>query len=281
MKKLSREKAIEQFGLSYAPSLAHLDLDLHRPTDLAGKLRKAATTHISSKILLVETLGAPTESFHFASVEDAAKALIEERRNHYAAQKEKLREMMQAPEAQAALAAALTQPVTPDRIPLAQAFEAATQTIEKIEKTLAADFTVEVTPLKPTLTIPDPILNVGDKAFVLHETNQAPEITPVTIAAREISDFAFGTPADISATYTYKLGATDQTANNATSPKIPGIVANGNKQMLFTDKGLAKAAFGKIVNEKLDRLEAERAALTKALRQQKIRRQKPSQKPAM
>ena len=104
MKKLSRESAIEQFGLSYVSSLAHLDFDMHRPTDLAGKLHKAATMHISSKILIVEKLGAPTQSFHFASVEDAAKELINGRRNHYAAQKEKLREMMQAPEAQAARA---------------------------------------------------------------------------------------------------------------------------------------------------------------------------------
>lgn len=281
MKELSRKNAIEQFGLSYVSSLAHLDFDMHRPTDLAGKLRKAAGMHISSQVLIVETLGTPTQPFHFASVEEAAKALIEERRNHYAAQKEKLREMMQTPEAKEALLTALMQPATPDRIPLAQAFETATQTIKKIEQTLAADFTVDVTPLKPTLKVPDQILNVGDKAFVIHETSQAPQITPVTIAARDISDFTFGSAADISATYTYKLGATDQTAHDTTSPKMPGIVANGNKQMLFADKGLAKAAFGKIVNEKLDRLETERAALTKALRQQKISRQKPSQKPAM
>lgn len=276
MKELSRQSAIEQFGLRYEPSLKNTDLSLHQPTDLTGKLLKAAATHVSSIIIVNEALGTASRSFHFTSVEDAAKKLIEERRNHYMAQKEKLRDMMQAPEAQAALQSALTQPVTPDHIPLAKAFQTAAQTIEKIDQVLAAGFTLEVTPLKPTLKVPDPILNVGDQAFVIHETNKTPAITPVTIAAREISDFTFGTTADISATYTYKLGTADQTADISTAPKMPGIVATGDKQLVFTDKGLAQAAFSKIVSEKLDRLDAERAALTKALRQQKIPRQKPA-----
>jgi hypothetical protein len=143
-----------------------------------------------------------------------------------------------------------------------------------------------VSPLKEELTLPSPLLNVGDTVHVLRKTDSLPVLTTETVAARDMRrGLPFAGSLDISVNYIFGKDGTASaeknrdefvfaTEDNGKSPA--GVIAAGANILAFTRAKDAKAAMRDIVSNKLEQLDAERQSLISALRNEGL---SPRRKP--
>ncbi|MDP2206998.1 MAG: hypothetical protein Q8K65_11910 [Alphaproteobacteria bacterium] len=277
--KMTREDAIKQFGLHYEPGLSALDLRLQRPTSLAGRIAELAERKVSNTITLVESLGPATETFHFRTIEEAAAHLVANRRAELEKRRDAIKDLLANDEA-AALKAA------PASRNLSAVFETAAQALKTIDQALAQEFTIKVNALKDELSLPSPLLNVGDTVHVLRKTSGLPVLTTETVAARDMrGSLPFAGALDVSVNYIFgKNSAAVPEKNSATfvfatesNDKSPaGVIAAGANILAFTRAKDAKAAMRDIVSNKLEQLDAERQSLINALRNEGL---SPRRKP--
>lgn len=286
---MTREQAVAALDVHYAPTLGHLDtsaLLAPKPQTPEGKLLHLARFDASTVIGITEQLGRARESYQFETIAMAQEELLTSRREHYQQHRSAITTQLMDEATQAALAKEQTAGKDAPK-PVTAAAAKAAATAQAIDAALEAGFTFDLRPLKETLTLPAQILNAGQTVYVLSHTDTTPQLKQENIVSRDVTPAFFG---GLSAQFSYAIttdgkapdtpAQKDETRVFATAGRDhnhAGLAATGKNMLVFNSIAAAHEALRDIVSEKLDKSDAERAALAQSLRAQGLtRKTKPS-----
>lgn len=286
---MTRAQAVAALDVHYAPSLERLNtaaLLAHKPQTAEEKLLRLADFNASTVIGITEELGRARESYQFETIVQAQEELLTSRREHYEQHRSAITTQLMDEATQVALvqeqAAGKGAPK-----PVTAAATKAAATAKAIGAALEAGFTFDLRPLKETLTLPAQILNAGQTVYVLSHTDSTPQLKQENIVSRDVTPAFFG---GLSAQFSYAVttdgkaptvpAQKDETRVFATTGRDDdhaGLAATGKNMLVFNNITAAREALRDIVSEKLDKTDAERAALAQSLRAQGLtRKTKPT-----
>jgi hypothetical protein len=282
---MSKEKAVDDYGISYSSALEALNIRAHEappPSDpherLLEQLDKYAQTPFDKTIRLTENLGGATEIFQFKTIEDAVKALGAEKRGRLEKDRQEISAVMMQPENRALLDTSLR---AGGGNALEVAFNKAREKLILVNAFLASDpsdFTVEVSPLKAVVNLPDKVASKGDAVYVVESGPEAPpRISGGVIAETRLVRSIFGRLArdiygqdDYQASYRINASALPAKHKEAAYLSVEGAegpqgaFAKGVNRFVFNNAADAKAYMGKLLDTQeataLEKLESIRKA---------------------
>ncbi len=277
---MSRTDAIALLGVHYESRLDGISLREAKPKTLADKLLHLADFKADGIVHVREDLGAKQEDYEYATADEAAAEIAASMRSRYQARYDEINTLAFADETAAVMADA----TNPAQAAVRTAYAKALSTQHDIDAALRTGFTVEVHALKETLELPAAILSPGDKVHVLRGTDAIPTLSEETVISRRATPAFFDS---LATHFSYALsGAQPSPANNnddtviSVGPKSPhtqdGLAAAGKNTLVFNNAAAAKTALQNIVSDKLDALDAQKAALSQALGSSGLKRRTPS-----
>ncbi|MDE1152371.1 MAG: hypothetical protein PW788_07525 [Micavibrio sp.] len=274
MREMPKEEAIREYGVKYVPVLQSLRLDLHARRQLSPeealvkKLEGFAEADFSGTLRLKEEIGAPSQDFYYKDLADVEARYVAEQKKRYQETLDAINEAIMQPENSQLLAAA--QSGKPEHKQLRAAFEGAYQNTILIDQFLNAGkpFTLDITPLNDTVTLPDNIAKAGDAVYIVADDGKAlPSIVEGRIAKADFHASFFMTKADFSVQYDIDQPASLTPVKpedakfvgvDTAEDKAPaGAVARFQHKLVFNDKAAATAHMDAALNTRKRELVAQ------------------------
>lgn len=276
---MSRTDAINLLGVHYQSQLESLSLREAKPKTLEEKLLHLAGFKADGVIRIREELGEKQETYQYATAQEAADVIAADMRERYQKRYDEIAALALGDEAKQAIADA----TNPAQQAVRAACTKALSTMHDLDIALRGGFTLDVHALKDTLELPAEILSVGQTVHVLRHTDAIPAISEETVTRRSaIPDFF----SRLSARFDYALTGTASTATAKSEEVIlsvdpntqhayEGLAATGKNVLVFNKAAAAKTALQDIVSDKLDALDAQKAALSQTLGNAGLKRRTP------
>jgi len=279
MRTLKKEDAIREFGSHYSHSLEGFDIDLHErgprtpEEQLIEKLEAFSGARMDSTVKFVEGLGQASEIFHYKDIDDVKRRVETEKRAEYKKAMREFSVALQTAESHGLLEHIDHEDIEPERKPLQEAFLKAFEKMYHLDAFLSSrqPFTVEVEPMKDTVTVPDVIAKTGDTVYVVKDDGkETPVISETTITKSGFHKSFFRGP-DYTVSYETGLDAGKKdwdtkglhSIDAGEGREVPeGAFARGLHSVAFN----SKAAAEKHAAALLDKREADLEAQLKDLR---------------